>query len=61
MSEFEVNLHIVALSGGKDSTAPEYCLELATPRLAAAERGQTLDQYRAGQKTIFDFMEESSK
>lgn len=31
-----------------------YCRELAAPRLAAAERGQTQDQYKAGQMTIFD-------
>lgn len=34
---------------------PEYCQELATPRLAAAERGQAVKQYKAGQTTIYDF------
>jgi DNA modification methylase len=33
---------------------PEYCQKLAAPRLAAAERGQTLEEYQAGQLTIFD-------
>jgi len=32
----------------------KYCRELAAPRLAAAERGQTVEQYKAGQLTIFE-------
>lgn len=32
----------------------KYCRELAAPRLVAAERGQTVEQYKAGQMTIFD-------
>jgi DNA modification methylase len=36
---------------------PKYCQELAAPRLAAAERGQTVEQYEAGQLTIFDALE----
>jgi len=32
----------------------DYCKKLATPRLAAAERGQTVEQYEAGQLTIFE-------
>lgn len=35
----------------------KYCQELATPRLAAVERGQTVEQYQAGQMTIFDTLE----
>jgi DNA modification methylase len=34
----------------------EYC-NLANDRIAAAHRGQTLQQYRSGQTTIFDAME----
>jgi DNA modification methylase len=49
---------IVALQHGRKFVGfdlnPEYCKELATPRLAAAERGQTLEEYQAGQMTIFD-------
>lgn len=32
----------------------KYCRELAAPRLAAAERGQTLEQYQSGQMILFD-------
>lgn len=32
---------------------PQYCQELAGPRLEAARRGQTLEQYRAGQGVLF--------
>lgn len=54
---------VVALSHGRkfigfDLNA-EYCQKLAAPRLAAAERGQTVEQYKAGQRTIFDVEAES--
>lgn len=33
----------------------KFANEMAAPRLAAAERGQTVEQYQAGQLTIFDY------
>jgi DNA modification methylase len=51
---------VVALQHGRKFIGfdlnPKYCTELAAPRLAAAERGQTVEQYQAGQTTIFDLM-----
>jgi len=35
----------------------KYCREFAAPRLAAAERGQTIEQYKAGQMCISDYQE----
>jgi hypothetical protein len=36
---------------------PEYCKKLSAPRLAAAERGQTVEQFKAGQLTIDDMLQ----
>jgi site-specific DNA-methyltransferase (cytosine-N4-specific) len=51
---------IVALRHGRNFIGfdlnPEYCREIAAPRIAAAQRGQTVQQYRAGQMTIFDML-----
>jgi DNA modification methylase len=33
---------------------PEYCQKMAAPRLSAAERHQTMEQYESGQLTIED-------
>jgi DNA modification methylase len=53
---------IVAIQHGRKFIGfdinPEYCSELAAPRIAAAERGQTVDEYKSGQLTIFEGLEE---